>query len=122
MQKVSNPDLFNTSDLRDNLRITPTGAGSNIRLVSSTASKVYAFAVEVIAGVKYKVVYTIVNIISTNGRQACVGNKNSEMIYYSNLIPQMREGYNEFIFTAKYNGYLWMTVDKNVTDIHCYKV
>lgn len=115
-------DLFDKTDLRDNCRIFGVSPGEKIQLVSSTASMVYVNAVKVVAGEKYKVVYTINNIVATSGRQACISEEDGKMIYWDNMVPQMQEGYNEYIFTAQGDGYLWITVDKGTTDIHCYKV
>ena len=124
MQKVQTGpvDLFNGSDLRDNLRIYQVGVGSPIQLVSSTASKVYAFACPVVSGEQYKIKYTVTNPVATSGRQWCISDANSNMVYSNNMVYQMPSGYSEVTITAQGTGYLWMTMDKNASDIHIYKV
>lgn len=115
-------DLFDKTDLRDNCRIMGVSAGDTIQFPSSTASMVYVNAVKVVAGEKYKVIYTINNVVSTNGRQACISDGDERMVHCDNMVAQMQEGQNEYEFTAHNDGYLCITVDKGVTDIHCYKV
>ena len=115
-------DLFNGSDLRDNLRVYQVGVGNQIQLVSSTASKVYAFACPVVSGEQYKIQYTITNPVATSDRQWCISDAGGNMVYSNNMTYPMSSGDREVTLTAQGTGYLWMTMDKNASDIHIYKV
>lgn len=114
-------DLFNGSDMVDNNRIFASGVGTKIKLLSSTASKVYRFACPVTAGKQYKIQYTVTNPISTSTRQCCIADANSMMVY-NNMVLSQNAGYNEVTWTAHDNGYFWFTFDKNASDIHIYEV
>ena len=115
-------DLFNGSDMRSDVRVYATGAGSPIQLVGSTASKVYAFACAVTGGKQYKIQYTVTNPIATSYRQCCISDANSNMVYYQNMTIPQNAGYSEVTITAHDSGYFWLTFDKNASDIHIYEV
>ena len=124
MQKIQQGpvDLFDGSDARNNLRIFQVGIGQPIQLVSSGAYIVYAFACPLIAGEQYKIQYTVTNPIATDGRQWCISDADSKMVYLDQMVYRMYSGYNEVILTAHNNGFLWMTMDQHASDIHIYKV
>ena len=126
MQKIQQGpvDLFDGSDLREDLRVQAgTSIGQQITLLSSSASKVYAFACPVVSGGQYKIQYTITNPVAVSARQWCISDSNGNMASNSDgMTYQMQSGYNEITLTANGTGYLWMTMDKNTSDIHIYKV
>ncbi len=115
-------DLFDGSDARNNLRIFQVSIGDTIQLVSSGASMVYAFACPLIAGEQYKIQYTVTNPIATDGRQWCISDADSKMVYLDQMVYRMYSGYNEVTLTAHNNGFLWMTMDQHTSDIHIYKI
>lgn len=115
-------DLFDGSDLRNNLRIFMGGIGSAIQLLSSGASMVYAFACPLIAGEQYKIQYTVTNPIATDTRAWCISDADGKMVFFDGMIYAMPAGYNEVTLTAHNDGFLWMTMDQHTSDIHIYKV
>lgn len=116
-------DLFNGSDKRNDSRIAAySNIGSPVELLSTTYGDVYAFSCEVTLGEQYKISYIVTNPLSTNARQCCISNSSGILIYISNMTIPMDAGQNEVTITAQANGFLWMTMDKNASDIHIYKV